>query len=702
MIKRNLSKVRTTKKSTRVLTNLGKPPKFFDPYAPPPKVKTIEPFSIDTITKERASYFINSIGKRHSNPYQRLVDDLITLQRKNKLIIPPKPKEWLRKPGWYRYTYDSVPEKVDYPLEDLLVFDVERLYNISQYPTMATACSTKAWYGWVSKYIADPSNEDPTDMIPLNPKNERKIVIGHNVSFDRALVSDDYDLERNASRTFYVDTMGVYTQAFPYYTQVKLDEKNVFDPFVEPYFNKNECKFLHIKDIRKGLALKTLVERYTDIKMNKDARSEFEATDKRKIINQFNRLMDYCADDVVATFSLFMKLYPQFKTHITSPSQLLALKEMGNSKVFVDSLKWRNIALNNNRKSSDAITLATDTIEQIAKSKGLSIKKAPRFSSNTVKNLMDVSFEPKYIPRRSKVPYEEVFAHSKSLLFKVLTPLWFNGTFKPTTPESERFVHEALKPHFWEHTKERITIPPVLPLNNNQEECSIILPLVKTINGTDLTPNEPFWLSNPAPADCKFEQIGQPVDQYLVTPSDFSQISISLNHNYLKTIIESPKNKLETISPYLTRQHVNQLQTEYLYDLLTCTKELFQHFKIHKYHLLTTFNRSLSFAIPKDQEAVGQLALELAQYWVELAIYHQTKIKSNQQEDEYVEKLREKCNKVLKGVPAIGFEFVSMNWRDFKYNKYLRLADLQKHLDSAVDRGSKRATSESDKHFSRL
>ena len=65
--------------------------------------------------------------------------------------LPARPKNWLLKPGWYRYDPNSPePVKVDYPLEDALVFDVETMYKVSPYPVLATCAYPVAWYGWVS------------------------------------------------------------------------------------------------------------------------------------------------------------------------------------------------------------------------------------------------------------------------------------------------------------------------------------------------------------------------------------------------------------------------------------------------------------------------------------------------------------------------------------------------------------------------
>ena len=71
-----------------------------------------------------------------------------------------------------RYTKDgNPPEQVPYPLEDTLVFDVEVMYKISNYPVMATCASNEAWYSWVSPALLDWENKNnsiTTDQIDWN------------------------------------------------------------------------------------------------------------------------------------------------------------------------------------------------------------------------------------------------------------------------------------------------------------------------------------------------------------------------------------------------------------------------------------------------------------------------------------------------------------------------------------------------------
>ena len=63
---------------------------------------------------------------------------------------------------------------------------------------MATALSSKAWYSWCSPYLIDVSKKpkdknclEKDDMINIG---HPLLVVGHNVSYDRARIAEQYDL----------------------------------------------------------------------------------------------------------------------------------------------------------------------------------------------------------------------------------------------------------------------------------------------------------------------------------------------------------------------------------------------------------------------------------------------------------------------------------------------------------------------------
>ena len=59
--------------------------------------------------------------------------------------LPAMPQEWAWEPGWTRYGADGGVQRVDFPDELALVFDVEVCMTEGQCPTLAVAASPTAW-----------------------------------------------------------------------------------------------------------------------------------------------------------------------------------------------------------------------------------------------------------------------------------------------------------------------------------------------------------------------------------------------------------------------------------------------------------------------------------------------------------------------------------------------------------------------------
>lgn len=75
-------------------------------------------------------------------------------------------------------------------------------------PVMATAVSTNGWYTWCSERLVKNDfkyvkNLHLNDLIPLESedlaerKARKRIIIGHNVGFDRSFIKQQYYLEVN-------------------------------------------------------------------------------------------------------------------------------------------------------------------------------------------------------------------------------------------------------------------------------------------------------------------------------------------------------------------------------------------------------------------------------------------------------------------------------------------------------------------------
>lgn len=147
--------------------------------------------------------------------YGEILDFAASLQN-----IPKVPNKWILKTGWTAYDqFTGEAYSVDYPDEDMLFFDVEVCVQDGQLPTLAVALSSTRWYfvfvdyllginffrySWCSDRLVNLS-EYPTfprlkHLIPLESSNTNfsffksfeKIVIGHNIAYDRSRVAEQY------------------------------------------------------------------------------------------------------------------------------------------------------------------------------------------------------------------------------------------------------------------------------------------------------------------------------------------------------------------------------------------------------------------------------------------------------------------------------------------------------------------------------
>jgi DNA polymerase gamma 1 len=145
------------------------------------------------------------LGKDAAEPWLSLATDLSTV------ALPPKPDHWALESGWVKYTQDAdgvcVHHHVPYPDEPALVFDVETIPAESPWAVMATAASKDAWYAWLSPWLLGET-EDPQQLPSLGPPDAKRVVVGHNVSYDRLRLADEYALAGTGTR--FLDTMSLH------------------------------------------------------------------------------------------------------------------------------------------------------------------------------------------------------------------------------------------------------------------------------------------------------------------------------------------------------------------------------------------------------------------------------------------------------------------------------------------------------------
>lgn len=289
--------------------------------------------------KDIEEHFYN-IGKAQAKPYLKLINNILK-------DIPEMPKQWLFNEGWTRYTTDGRTESVDYPLEDIVIFDVEVCVKQGPLPTLATAVSDKAWYGWVSNSLVqgigqtfDTQLFTPSLLVPMESTREEyghklnqhqkkpKIIIGHNVSYDRSRIKEQYWLNRTGTR--FLDTMSLHicvSGLNSYQRSLLLSKKT--DPERDNWLSNT--------------SLNSLIEvhkLYCGYVINKESRDIFVKGTIEDVKSNFDMLMTYCASDAVATHNVLRKLFPLFQERFPHPVTLAGMLELGSTYLPINS-NWQ-------------------------------------------------------------------------------------------------------------------------------------------------------------------------------------------------------------------------------------------------------------------------------------------------------------------------------------------------------------------------
>ncbi|KAI8393307.1 DNA polymerase family A-domain-containing protein [Radiomyces spectabilis] len=266
--------------------------------------------------------------------------------------LPAMPTQWSRNSGWTRYASDGTVTSVPYPLEETFAFDVEVLVKEGHYPTMAVAASSEAWYSWTSPYLFGESKHKE-HLIPLGHERQR-LVIGHNVGYDRSRVAEEYS--RVPSGIRYIDTMslhiavaGLCSQQRPaWLSEVKRRNHDRVDAMPSntesPSSTGEELQRMDIGqakffDVSTLNSLKDVGKFYCNVNVDKNERSYFVTGSLQDIQENFDSLMRYCAKDVDLTHQIYRVVFPRYRQNCPHPVSFAGMLHMGNSFLTVTE-KW--------------------------------------------------------------------------------------------------------------------------------------------------------------------------------------------------------------------------------------------------------------------------------------------------------------------------------------------------------------------------
>ncbi|EME47542.1 hypothetical protein DOTSEDRAFT_123455 [Dothistroma septosporum NZE10] len=284
------------------------------------------------------------LGMDSAEPYLRLS------KKYARASPPPKPRRWVRRSGWTRYYEDGSSEAVAAPDADVLTFDTEVMWHETSFPAMACAVSATHWYAWLSPWLLGESQND-RHLIPLGDPKTPSIVIGHNISYDRARVAEEYSLEQ--SKNFFMDTMslhvavnGMCSRQRPTWMMHRkeremqdmiaaadesadlaslLESRESFDEEEELWVGRSSVNSL--RDVAKF---------HCGITIDKARREWFGELDRDGVVERLDELLDYCAADVEITHKVYKKVFPLFLETCPHPVSFAALRHMASEILPVD------------------------------------------------------------------------------------------------------------------------------------------------------------------------------------------------------------------------------------------------------------------------------------------------------------------------------------------------------------------------------
>ncbi|KAI4138470.1 MAG: hypothetical protein L6R39_006775 [Caloplaca ligustica] len=264
--------------------------------------------------------------------------------------LPRPPRKWVKRSGWTKYNQDGTDEAVDAPQEQMLTFDTEVMWKESSYAVMACAASPAAWYAWLSPWLLNESQTDK-HLVPLGDPNNARIVVGHNIGYDRARVAEEYDLRQ--SKNFFLDTMslhvavnGMCSRQRPTWMKHKkardmrdkitsegnsvelaalLENKMLTDEEEELWVGRSSVNSL--RDVAKF---------HCNVTIDKAQRDSFGELDREGVRGKLDELLDYCAADVSITHRVYKKVFPGFLKVCPHPVSFGALRHLSSVILPID------------------------------------------------------------------------------------------------------------------------------------------------------------------------------------------------------------------------------------------------------------------------------------------------------------------------------------------------------------------------------
>lgn len=258
--------------------------------------------------------------------------------------LPPMPKSWVRQSGWTKYYPDGRTERVDAPEGQLLSFDTEVMWKESPFAVMACAATPEAWYAWLSPWLLKETDNDH-QLVPLGDPTKERVIVGHNIGFDRARILEEYSLQQ--SRNCFLDTMslhvavnGMCSQQRPTWMKAKKN-RELRDKIAK---ESNNLELVHLLNNGAFTAeeeelwverssinsLRDVAQFHLDITIEKELRDSFGELDRDGVLAKLDELLTYCAIDTDITHRVYKAVFPNFLSTCPHPVSFAALRHLAS------------------------------------------------------------------------------------------------------------------------------------------------------------------------------------------------------------------------------------------------------------------------------------------------------------------------------------------------------------------------------------
>ncbi|KAL9038268.1 MAG: hypothetical protein Q9214_005349, partial [Letrouitia sp. 1 TL-2023] len=305
-------------------------------------------FNLPTLQGSTLDEHFYKLGRDASEPH------LTQARHYAGVDLPRPPKQWVKRSGWTKYFTDGTSRAIDAPQEAMLTFDTEVMWKESPFAVIACAASETAWYAWLSPWLLGES-ETERHLVPLGDPAQARIIVGHNIGYDRARIAEEYNIHQ--TRNFFLDTMslhvavnGMCSRQRPTWMKHKKNrdmrdkmtsESNSIElaALLENRMLSEEEEELWVGRSSVN-SLRDVAKFHCNVTIDKSQRDHFGELDKESIRGKLDELLDYCAADVAITHRVYKKVFLNFLDVCPHPVSFGALRHLSSVILPVDK-SWK-------------------------------------------------------------------------------------------------------------------------------------------------------------------------------------------------------------------------------------------------------------------------------------------------------------------------------------------------------------------------